>query len=174
MPCDGNPNETCGGPSRLDLYSLGTVSVPTGTQTSTSAAASASVTDTGDKTWFFRGCYTDSAARTLTHGNPVPDAITVELCQSMCYEGGYILAGIEYTDQCCKFLFYIYLRFWVRAALLITILYTDCDNSLHNGGTLAPEGNLYCDMPCTGNSSQTCGGNSRLDLYSYGFGNGTA
>lgn len=95
----------------MDLYSLGAVSVPTGSQTSTSAAASASVTDTGDKTWFFRGCYTDSAARTLTHGNPVPDSMTVELCQSMCDEGGYILAGIEYTDQCCEFLFYIYIRF---------------------------------------------------------------
>ena len=50
----------------------------------------------------------------------------------------------------------------------------DCDNSLQNGGTIAPDGNLQCNMKCDGNSAETCGGPNRLDLYSYGYGNGTA
>ncbi|KAE9367654.1 glycoside hydrolase family 55 protein [Stipitochalara longipes BDJ] len=156
MPCDGNPDETCGGPNRLNLYSLGAVNAPTGTltptttSTHTSSVASASTTETGDATWHFRGCYTDSVARTLTYSSPITDSMTVEACQSICYERGYILAGIEYSDQCY------------------------CDNSIHNGGNLAPEGDIFCNMPCSGNSSQICGGNSRLVVYAYGFGNGTA
>jgi hypothetical protein len=29
-------------------------------------------------------------------------------------------------------------------------------------------------MSCDGNTAETCGGGNRLDLYSYGYGNGTA
>jgi len=51
-----------------------------------------------------------------------------------------------------------------------------CDTEIRNGGTLAPHGNTFCDMPCPGNQggSQSCGGGNLLDIYEYGFGNGTA
>ena len=29
-------------------------------------------------------------------------------------------------------------------------------------------------MPCDGNPAETCGGPNRLDLYTFGYGNGTA
>lgn len=50
----------------------------------------------------------------------------------------------------------------------------DCDNSLMNGGTIAPDGNAQCNMACANNAAEICGGANRLDVYSYGYGNGTA
>jgi len=49
----------------------------------------------------------------------------------------------------------------------------DCENSLMNGGGPAPDGNLQCNMACKGNAAEMCGGPNRLDLYTYGYGNGT-
>jgi len=54
--------------------------------------------------------------------------------------------------------------FTFRQTILISI---DCDNQLENGGGPAPDGNAGCDMACSGNSAETCGGPDRLDLYSY-------
>jgi len=151
MACAGNAAETCGGPNRLDLYSYGSGgTAPTSTKTSTSASATA----TSSAGWNFRGCYTDSvAARSLSHGE-IPSGgaatMTIEACQSLCQGLGYTLAGLEYADECY------------------------CDNALQNGGTIAPDGNAQCNMKCAGNTAETCGGPNRLDLYSYGYGNGTA
>ena len=41
-----------------------------------------------------------------------------------------------------------------------------CNNIIENNG-LAPDGDLGCNMPCTGNSAETFGGANRLDLYQY-------
>ena len=56
----------------------------------------------------------------------------------------------------------------------LTTLRSDCDNSIQNGGTLAPDGDALCNMPCSGNKAQSCGCKNRLDVYSYGHGNETA
>jgi hypothetical protein len=60
--------------------------------------------------------------------------------------------------------------------ILTLIVFEVCDSQIRNGGTLAPHGNTFCDMPCPGNQggSQSCGGGNLLDIYEYGFGNGTA
>ena len=42
-----------------------------------------------------------------------------------------------------------------------------CDNKIENGGGPAPDGNQGCNMACSGNSAETCGGNLRLNLYQY-------
>jgi len=112
MKCLGNPNEICGGPNRMNLYShnaFASTSVPatvkevsTREQTSTSMAAG--VTGTGDSAWHYRGCYTDCGAGTLAHGNPTSDTMTVAKCQAMCLAQGYCLAGLEWGDECCEFL----------------------------------------------------------------------
>jgi hypothetical protein len=70
-------------------------------QTSTSMAAG--VTGIGDSAWHYRGCYTDSAAGTLAHGNPASDTMTVAKCQALCLAQGYCLAGLEWGDECCEF-----------------------------------------------------------------------
>jgi hypothetical protein len=46
------------------------------------------------------------AARTLTVGTtPVGGASnnSVESCTAACFAGGYTLAGVEYSDECCTY-----------------------------------------------------------------------
>lgn len=89
MACAGNSAETCGGPNRLDLYQYGSSTPPTG----------------GPKKWNLLGCYTDSvSARTLSTAQTIPNGpgtLTVEICQSLCQNAGYSLAGVEYSVECC-------------------------------------------------------------------------
>lgn len=40
-----------------------------------------------------------------------------------------------------------------------------CGNTFSGGGGPAPDGFSGCNMPCSGNSSEFCGGPNRLDLY---------
>jgi beta-glucosidase len=58
--------------------------------------------------WTSLGCYTDSVtARTLGYTAAVPGGatvMTVEACQTVCLGLGYTLAGVEYADECCKYL----------------------------------------------------------------------
>ncbi|KAH8650653.1 glycoside hydrolase family 55 protein [Tricladium varicosporioides] len=97
--------------------------------------------------WDYTGCYTDQvAARTLGTALNIPggaSAMTVEACLSICQAAGYSLAGVEYASECY------------------------CDNTLRNGGGPAPDGEKQCDMPCSGNKGETCGGGNRLSLYTY-------
>ncbi|KAM0476202.1 hypothetical protein ACHAPX_006619 [Trichoderma viride] len=89
MTCSGAPSETCGGPNRLDVYSL--------------ATATGSASPPASTGWNFRGCYTDSVnARALTaEGVPNgPTSMTVEACQSVCKGLGFTLAGLEFADEC--------------------------------------------------------------------------
>jgi hypothetical protein len=145
MPCYGNSSETCGGPNRLDVYDYNNAiaSLPTSTSSSSSAAATSTGTPSG---WKALGCYNDTVGdRTLsTEIYSIPGAsMTVELCLAACLAQSFSLAGLEYAGECY------------------------CDNSLHNGGGPAVDGNAGCDMACNGNSAETCGGPNRLDMYSY-------
>lgn len=85
--------------------SAGTVTPPS---SPTSSSAPSSV-PTGAK-WTALGCYTDSvSARTLSVGTSVPGgagAMSIEACQSACVAGGYVYSGVEYAQECCKFLPY--------------------------------------------------------------------
>jgi hypothetical protein len=45
--------------------------------------------------------------------------------------------------------------------------FLDCGNTFSNGGGPAPDGTAGCDMPCYGNTSETCGGADRLSVYDY-------
>lgn len=112
---------------------------------STSAGSGSSTSSNSD--WSFLGCYTDNVSgRALPMGIPAPGGsnnMTVENCEAGCLSRGYTLAGVEYANQCY------------------------CGDTLENGSGPASDGNALCDMACTGDSSETCGGPNRLDLYSY-------
>jgi hypothetical protein len=154
MPCNGNASEYCGGSNRLDVYQAGKVvssSTTTSKATTTTTTSQVTTTTSGAANptgWSLLGCYTDSvAARTLTVGMAVvggPAAMTPQVCTAACQAAGYVLSGVEYSAECY------------------------CDNTLHNGGGPAPDGNTGCNMACNGNAAETCGGANRLDLYSYG------
>jgi hypothetical protein len=89
------------------------------------------------------GCYTDVvSARTLPvevdGGNTNMDP---NVCTAACIAAGYRYSGVEYGRECF------------------------CGNTIENMGSLAPDGNEQCNMPCAGNPALTCGGKDRLDLY---------
>ncbi|KAJ6549869.1 WSC domain-containing protein [Mycena capillaripes] len=93
------------------------------------------------KEWKSIGCQEDStSARTLKHLVAVASpSMTVESCLDSCAAGGYILAGVEFGDECY------------------------CGNALLYGyGT-----SQTCDMPCSGNPSEFCGGHKSLNLYQF-------
>lgn len=91
--------------------------------------------------WESLGCYIDNnGGRTLPNQVAVSDN-TIENCVSACYNAGYVLAGAEYSDEC-----------W-------------CGSSIGAGG--APAAASSCNMLCTGNNSEYCGGPNRLNLYNY-------
>jgi hypothetical protein len=142
MPCNGNSSEFCGGPNRLNIYNFG-ASASSSVASSTSATStSAAAAPTG---WTNLGCYTDSvAARTLANPMFVQGAMTVEKCTTACQASGYILSGVEYAGECY------------------------CDNTFKNGGGPAPDGSTGCNMPCSGNAAEMCGGPNRLNMYSFG------
>ena len=100
--------------------------------------------------WASIGCFTDGGAnaRTLTYAQGVPagpDGMTVEACTSSCQAGGYTLAGVEYSIECY------------------------CGNAFSNGGGKLPDLSS-CNMPCAGNSSESCGGPNRLNVYDFNNG----
>lgn len=88
MACAGNSSQTCGGPSRLNVYNY------------TLYIAPAIVPKVQD--FKYQGCYPDNVGgRTLgayTFANST--AMTAELCVAGCGGRGYAYAGLEYTSEC--------------------------------------------------------------------------
>ncbi len=64
--------------------------------------------------------------------------MTIESCQAFCTTNDYALSGVEYASQCF------------------------CSNSIAEGSTGGQSG---CDMACTGEASEACGGSSRLNIF---------
>lgn len=65
--------------------------------------------------------------------------MTIETCTAYCSKAGYSLAGLEYADECY------------------------CGNELR----LGPSNN--CNMACSGNSAETCGGGNALSVYAVNY-----
>ncbi|KAK4220709.1 WSC domain-containing protein [Podospora fimiseda] len=106
----------------------------------TRAAALPSFTSYG-----YRGCFSEPVgARALPNlYQRSATNMTIEACASFCIGGGYTLFGLEYYEECF------------------------CSQRLTTGTLPAPEAD--CRFPCTGNSQQICGGDSRLNVYEFGF-----
>ncbi len=83
--------------------------------------------------------------------------MTVALCTSACQTAGYVLSGVEYSRECCE----------LPSSLnqLLAYYNSDCGNAFSDGGAPAPDGPAGCNMLCSGNSSEYCGGINRLDVY---------
>ncbi|KAI0631805.1 hypothetical protein C8Q77DRAFT_1219134 [Trametes polyzona] len=97
--------------------------------------------------WESLGCITDNVnTRTLTVGVNVPGPFTVEGCTQACFNDNFPLAGVEFATQCF------------------------CDTAIQNGGASAPL--TDCNMACSGNSSEFCGGPNRLNGGGGGGGGG--
>ena len=102
--------------------------------------------------------------RTLT----IPKAVlggasnnSVQSCTDTCFSSGYPLAGVEYSHECCTY----YLSPSFSRACPLSAFPKDCDARIANGSSLTAQGD--CSMTCSGNSSEFCGGPSRLIVYNY-------
>ncbi|KAL1855051.1 hypothetical protein Plec18170_004465 [Paecilomyces lecythidis] len=112
MACPQASSEICGGPNALSLYTI----IPV---------------------WQDIGCYSDTTLkRTLSQSYNVA-GLTVEKCQGVCQDNGYIYAGLEFGNQCF------------------------CDNSIDNGASLTSG----CGNVCSGDSAEICGGANALSMY---------
>ncbi|KAF8191680.1 WSC domain-containing protein [Mycena galopus ATCC 62051] len=90
--------------------------------------------------WSLVGCFTDvSTARTLAATSTADANMTVENCISFCNAAGYILAGMEFGQECY------------------------CDSIIQIPGERAPL--TDCSQPCAGNASEFCGASGFLDIY---------
>ncbi|KAK0621140.1 WSC domain-containing protein [Bombardia bombarda] len=89
------------------------------------------------------GCWTDDSTygRALAYPQDQLDGATLTSagCLQACRDGGFPFAGTEYGGEC-----------WCGV-----VIGNDTFSAISSD----------CDIPCNGNSSQTCGGRSRLNLY---------
>lgn len=172
MPCNGNSKETCGGPWALNVYNH--------TSSGSSSTGNTPTVLPSYGPWSSLGCYRylnlrllktltplcfsisdNVAARTLSVPTaPIGGATnnSVESCTTACAAGGYSLAGVEYSDECCM----CHQSPQFRPCPL-TSLFEDCGNTFSNGG--APTAAGDCTMVCSGKSSEICGGPNRLNVY---------
>jgi hypothetical protein len=101
-------------------------------------SAPAILAATGDFT--SQGCYSDSAsARTLTTRVSLPGNVRVSDCTTACAAQGFAYAGLEFGQECY------------------------CGASIQNGG--APIADKQCDMACTADKTQYCGGRAAINIY---------
>ncbi|KAH8812457.1 WSC-domain protein, partial [Xylogone sp. PMI_703] len=88
-----------------------------------------------------QGCYTEATTgRALTGKSYFDDAMTVEKCASAC--SAYLWFGVEYGRECY------------------------CGNDIKSGSV--PTNSQECSFACPGNSTETCGAGSRLNMYTFG------
>merc|ERR1712225_118817 len=94
--------------------------------------------------WTNQGCYSDNfPSRVLASTSTTSSTMTIEKCINFCNGGNYILAGLENGYECY------------------------CANTLRSdGATYGVAGQSGCTFTCSGNSTQACGGNNVLSLYS--------
>ncbi|QIW96711.1 hypothetical protein AMS68_002229 [Peltaster fructicola] len=144
MACNGDASTLCGGPGRMNLYSLGDAT-PANTAPVQSPAA---VKPTLPSGWTALGCYTDNNPKhaLMNYFAEPSSGMTVEWCISQCSSSGFSIAGVEYGGECF------------------------CDNAIKNNQGLAADGDAGCNMACHGNAGETCGGSDRLSLYATGAG----
>ncbi|PVF94002.1 WSC-domain-containing protein [Serendipita vermifera] len=86
------------------------------------------------------GCWSDNmeGVRALEHGANGYDDLTPAKCQAICEAQGFNLAGVEYGRECF------------------------CGNTIMGSNRPTTGG---CNMRCTGDSAQICGGANAINIY---------
>ncbi|KAJ6560470.1 WSC domain-containing protein [Mycena capillaripes] len=90
-------------------------------------------------TWKYNGCFADNVnSRALPNPQTISGGVTVESCTSACKAKGFAVAGLEFGQEC-----------W-------------CSNSLPTSSLLSDSD---CQTTCTANTTEFCGGSSKLTVY---------
>lgn len=92
--------------------------------------------------WTSSGCYTDSVDRMLRGFSVTQAGLTTDQCIATCSSKGFNMAAVEYGSEC-----------YCGSQLFTT------------GGAGTPASSSECNVPCSGNAGQTCGGPWRANLY---------
>ncbi|KAK3075865.1 hypothetical protein LTR53_000438 [Teratosphaeriaceae sp. CCFEE 6253] len=162
MPCQGRPDQVCGGPGRLNVYQFNATVLPATATTSSAAGEattppaggdgggttpsptpSSSVNSSAIAPFAYQGCYTEgNGGRAILYQQPDYQSMTVESCIAECSSLGYTIAGMEYSAQCF------------------------CDNYIRNTPTQVDDS--QCDMACAGNQGEFCGAGDILSVYANG------
>lgn len=136
MMCNGNSTEFCGGPNRLNAYSLGTAAPPPPPPPPPPAGGPTQPATIAN--YNFLHCRTEATGiRALSSATFAADTMTLESCASFC--GAYTYFGVEYGQECY------------------------CGDQFNAGSVEAPQSE--CNMVCPGNSAQYCGAGNRLSVY---------
>jgi hypothetical protein len=91
----------------------------------------------------YQGCYTDKSAKRALGFQAFVGSNSASLCTAACQAAGYSVAGMEFGDECY------------------------CGSSI-SAGNQGPLLEAACTMSCSSNSSQICGGPSRISVFSIG------
>ncbi|RDB18582.1 hypothetical protein Hypma_000329 [Hypsizygus marmoreus] len=144
--CSGNPDEICGGAGAINIYHNGDLPYTVG--------PAMAVYSYGGYSGYFNDVYEGLCYRynSFTGGlnelkfPPVPqisiENMTVENCINGCRAGGYYIAGLRYGQEC-----------WCDAKTFWKLPL----------GENRP--NAACNIPCTGDATQFCGGTNNLLAY---------
>lgn len=97
-------------------------------------------------------------SRTLLERFDIPDGVTIESCTAVCATNGFNITGLEFGQECCKFLFG---HSWLLNAQ--PTLFIGCGSSFLVDGTKAPLSD--CSHACEANHTELCGASRRLSVY---------
>ncbi|XP_078670967.1 uncharacterized protein LOC144911067 isoform X2 [Branchiostoma floridae x Branchiostoma belcheri] len=89
----------------------------------------------------YMGCYQDSESRVFPWEHIQTGDNSIKSCGLHCKKNGYIYFGVQYASHC----------------------FCGTDNNFANLGTARPDSD--CNMPCSGNSAEMCGGSLRNSIY---------
>ena len=87
-------------------------------------------------------CVKDNATHVLSQYVATTSTNTPALCMKLCHDKGYLYAGVEAGSMC------------------------NCGNTPPPESILVNED--QCNLTCSGDATQTCGGDSMMDVYNTG------
>ncbi len=130
-----------------------------GATTTIGAGNATFFTDLTSKGWSYTGCGTDNYySRILTGATESNDQMTNEACVAFCDSKGFSVAGTEYSKEC-------YCMFSPSSQL-------DTHANVVIGGNSIPSSGMpvagvvgSCEMKCSGDDSEFCGGSGVISLY---------
>lgn len=140
-PCAGDGNNICGGADALNLYQNGRKKYTIG-------PASVLIRHFGG--FHLTKCWRDDkfflpGGQRLLPEHPTPalphETLTVQKCIKACKKSGFNSAGLEWSQECF------------------------CGNVSQNTIDAEEAPLQECNMPCTGNAVQFCGGPQRMLIY---------
>ncbi|GAB0138052.1 hypothetical protein EsDP_00006299 [Epichloe bromicola] len=167
--CKGDVKQVCGGNGNIGndgtYMSLFADTLKWDGNTAQSAPPPEPVVNPGVSAYISVGCYTESTnGRALPNGKAT-DKQTVKNCVDACKASNYIYAGVEYGGEVSWQILLL-----VPFDSLANISQCWCGNAWGGGAVPAPAAD--CKMTCNDNSTEYCGGPSRLNAYR--LGNGTS